>query len=88
MIDMVTLFEWLGCGFGLAGAGLLAWHSPVSRWGWWAFLAANVFMIALALSIDRYGLLLQQVGFTATSLVGLVRAGFLADIRFAFGGER
>lgn len=74
---LALTLEWLGCGFGLLGAGLLASNTAVSRWGWWAFLLANFFMIGMALLIGRYGLLLQQVGFTATSLVGLARAGFL-----------
>ena len=72
---MITVFEWAGSLLGLLGAFLLATHSRVSRYGWVAFLGANLAMVAFAIGIDRYGLLLQQVGFTATSLLGLRRSG-------------
>lgn len=74
---MITVFEWAGSLLGLLGAFLLATHSRVSRYGWVAFLAANLAMVAFAVGIDRYGLLLQQVGFTATSLLGLRRSGLI-----------
>ena len=75
---MTDIFEWAGCFFGLLGAFLLATNSRISRYGWIAFLVANVLMVALALSIGRHGLLLQQLGFTATSVLGLYRSGFFA----------
>lgn len=68
------LFEWSGSLLGLLGAFLLATHSSLSRYGWYAFLAANVAMICFALQIQAWGLLLQQVGFTATSLLGIHRS--------------
>ncbi|HET9643037.1 MAG TPA: hypothetical protein VFP68_06705 [Burkholderiaceae bacterium] len=72
---MLTALEWSGSLLGLLGAYLLATHSRVSRYGWIAFLAANIAMIAFALGIERYGLLVQQAGFMGTSLLGLRRAG-------------
>lgn len=75
-MTIVTFLEWFGCLAGLLGAFLLATHSRYSRYGWIAFFVANLAMIAFALMIERYGLLLQQVGFVATSLLGLSRAGF------------
>lgn len=71
----ITALEWAGSLLGLLGAFLLATHSRASRYGWVAFLAANVAMIAFAFGIDRYGLLVQQAGFMGTSLLGLRRAG-------------
>lgn len=68
-------FEWAGSLLGLLGAFLLATHSRVSRYGWLAFLAANVTMIVFAAGIGAHGLLVQQLGFTASSLLGLYRAG-------------
>jgi hypothetical protein len=68
------LCEWSGSLLGLLGAFLVATHSQSSKYGWLAFLAANAAMIAFALQIGAWGLLLQQVGFTATSLLGLRRA--------------
>lgn len=73
---MITVLEWTGSLLGLLGAFLLATHSRISRYGWIAFFCANLAMIAFAFCIDRYGLLVQQIGFTATSALGLYRAGF------------
>ena len=36
--------EWLGTGFGLLGALLLATNSRISQYGWLAYLLANVFI--------------------------------------------
>ena len=50
---MNTMLEWSGSLLGLVGAFLLATNSRVSRYGWIAFLAANVFMICFAVAIHR-----------------------------------
>lgn len=76
----VDILEWAGSLSGLLGAFLLATHTQISRYGWIAFFAANMFTAAFAYAIDRNGLLLQQVGFIFTSLLGLYRAGFLSFI--------
>ena len=75
-MSIITFLEWSGAISGLLGAFLLATHTRISRYGWLAFLLANFCLVAFAFQIDRYGLLLQQVGFTATSLLGMYRAGF------------
>lgn len=69
-----AVFEWCGSLLGLLGAFLLATHSSVSRFGWYAFLAANFAMICFAFQIQAWGLLVQQIGFTATSLMGIARS--------------
>ena len=74
----VAVFEWTGAVLGLLGAFLLATHSAVSRYGWLAFLFANFAMMAFALSIGAHGLLVQQIGFTCTTLLGLRRSGLLS----------
>ena len=79
----MTALEWAGSLLGLLGAYLLATHSRVSRYGWLAFLAANVAMLAFAFGIERYGLLVQQAGFMATSVLGLRRAGLWPRGRLA-----
>lgn len=76
---MIDFFEWSGSILGLLGAFLLATHSRVSRYGWVAYLLANFAMIAFAYELDRRGLLIQQLGFTATSLLGLRKAGMLPN---------
>ena len=75
---MLDLLEWTGALCGLFGAFLLATNTRISKYGWLAFLMANLALISFSLSIDRYGLLLQQVGFMATSLLGLYRSGLIA----------
>lgn len=70
-------FEWTGSLLGLLGAFLLATNTRVSRYGWLAFLAANLAMIAFAMSIGATGLLVQQLGFMGTSCLGLYRAGMI-----------
>ena len=69
------IFEWMGALLGLVGAFLLATHTTVSRYGWLAFLGANVAMTIFAIAIGAYGLLVQQLGFTGTTLLGLRRSG-------------
>lgn len=76
-MNAVHVWEWAGSILGLVGAFLLATNSRVSRYGWVAFLAANVAMIAFAVGIGAHGLLLQQLGFMGTSCLGLYRAGLL-----------
>lgn len=73
--------EWIGCLLGLVGAFALASNTKASRYGWWAFLGANIAMIGFALTIKADGLLLQQVGFMGTSLLGLYRAKLLPTRR-------
>ena len=65
--------EWAGCSLGLLGAFLLATNTSVSRYGWIAFLLANFAVIGFAKGIRAHGLLVQQLGFMATSCLGLVR---------------
>ncbi len=74
MITVVA--EWIASLTGILGAFLLATHSRASRWGWVAFFIANVAGIIFSLCIQRYGILLQQVVFMGTSLLGLYKANF------------
>ena len=66
--------EWIGAVLGLLGAFLLATHTSISRYGWLAFLGANAAMTGFAIAIGAHGLLVQQLGFTATTLIGLRRS--------------
>lgn len=63
--------EWGGAAMGLYGAYLIARNKPNARYGWYFFLAANVLFIAFAIDQHHYGLLVQQLGFTCTSLLGI-----------------
>lgn len=70
---MLELMEWVAAGLGLLGAGLLATNSRWSAYGWLAFLGSNVRWITYAQQLAAWGLLAQQVGFTATSVLGVWR---------------
>lgn len=74
----LKMFEWGGSLTGLAGAAVLASNTRISKYGWWLFLLANVFMIVFAKMGRHDGLLLQQVGFTLTSVLGIVRSSGVA----------
>lgn len=56
---------------GLAGAWLLAAKGQHAAWGWWFFLASNAGWIAFGWIRRHWFLLLQQLGFTASSLWGV-----------------
>lgn len=75
-VELKTLLEWSGTVLGLIGALLLAMNTRASRWGWVAFLGANICVAGFALEIGANGLLMQQLGFTATSLLGILRSDF------------
>lgn len=67
--------EWLqslGVALGGLGATLLAVaDSDLGRWGWVAFLASNIFLIAMAYRKGLWGVLLLQVYFGWTSTAGI-----------------
>lgn len=73
--------EWSGALVGIVGAGLLATHGRIAKYGWLCFLAANFLFIAWALRIGASGLLVQQACFTLTSLLGIFRSGFFPSNR-------
>lgn len=65
--------EWLGSLTGLAGAILLAINNDFSGYGFVMFLLSNCFWITFALKTKSYGLLTMQLGFFATSVLGISR---------------
>lgn len=77
----LTALEWAGALTGLIGAFMLATNSRFSPIGWLAFLLANFLMIGFAIAGGHWGLLTQQIGFTATSLLGIYRSGLLRGRR-------
>jgi hypothetical protein len=78
---MNTALQWSGAVFGVIGSFLLATHGRWSRYGWLAYLAANITMGAFAAAIGAYGLLAQQLCFSATTMLGLHRSGWLTRLR-------
>lgn len=63
--------EAIAAAFGLAGAWLLASKGDHAAFAWWCFLASNAGWIAFGYLRRHWFLLLQQAGFTASSLVGI-----------------
>ena len=72
MLNIKTI-EWMGSILGLVGAGLLATNSPVSGYGFVAFILSNICWIYYGSRTRAHGLLTMQAGFTLTSLVGIAR---------------
>lgn len=69
--QMIDVAEVAGAANGLLGAWLLAFKTPYAKFGWVAYLISNVFWLAFALILARQWMLVQTVGFTVSSVVGL-----------------
>lgn len=67
----VTAVELLAAATGLLGTALLAIKAKWAGWGFVAYLVSNGAWISFALDHGHMGLLLQQAGFTAFSVVGV-----------------
>ncbi|OJY56632.1 MAG: hypothetical protein BGP19_04600 [Thiobacillus sp. 0-1251] len=67
------VFEWAGAFLGLAGAALLALNVRASRFGWLLFLLSNGAWITYGIKVGAHGLVVMQIGFTLTSLMGVYR---------------
>ncbi|MDM0029146.1 hypothetical protein [Variovorax saccharolyticus] len=76
-LSLPLVLEWSGSLFSLAGAFVLATNTRHSRYGWIAFFLANFLMLGFAIEGSHWGLFTQQVGFTATSVLGMHRSGLL-----------
>ncbi len=68
---MMEILEWAGCATGLCGAAMLALNNRYSGWGFVLFLVSNVAWIFFGLLSHAAGMGVMQVGFTATSLMGI-----------------
>lgn len=70
---MIKVFEWVGTICGLAGAALLASNVALSPWGWWLFLTSSASLCIYGLNARAYGILLLNLGFVLTNVLGIVR---------------
>ena len=70
---MTDYIGWVACLTALLGSALLATNRDVSRWGFVAYLVSNAAWILVALATSQTHLLVQQIGFTATSAYGVYR---------------
>lgn len=73
LLQRTTVIECAAAVFGLAGTVLLANNGPHAGWGFVAYLVSNAGWIAFAWAGRHWFLLVQQIGFTATSLWGISR---------------
>lgn len=72
-MELHTLLSWAGCATALIGSALLALNTRHSAWGFPVYLISNLCWIVYAVAADNDALLLQQVGFTLTSIAGCWR---------------
>ena len=63
--------ELLAAACGLMGTLLLATKGKWAGWGFVAFLASNAGWLAFAYAHGHWAMLVQQLGFTVSSLVGI-----------------
>lgn len=68
---MMLALELTAAAFGVLGTILLALNGPRAGWGFVAYLASNAGWICFAWWHSHWGLLAQQVAFTASSLLGV-----------------
>ncbi len=73
LIQNSVAVEWVGAITGLSGAVLLSLNIEHSGYGFIFFLISNVAWIIFSIRNRTYSLLAQQVGFTATSIIGVLR---------------
>jgi len=70
---MIAILEWAGCATGLAGASLLSFNNEYSGWGFVLFFISNILWIVYGHITQATGILIMQIGFTITSLIGTWR---------------
>jgi hypothetical protein len=69
----LAMVEALAAAAGLAGTILLANNGPHAGWGFVAYLVSNAGWLAFGLAGRHWFLVLQQLGFTVTSVYGIYR---------------
>lgn len=67
----MEILEWVGCFAGLCGAALLAWKCKYSGWAFVVYLVSNGAWIAYGLLSHTPGMVVMQIGFTVTSVIGI-----------------
>lgn len=70
-MQYIDALQWIGCFFGVLGAGLLALNNSRSGWGFVAFLISNFIWIAYGILTHAAGLVVMQIAFTVTSVIGI-----------------
>jgi hypothetical protein len=68
---MLNMIGWLGSITGLLGSLLLALNTSFSGWGFVAFLLSNAAWMTHGIRTKTWSMVVMQLGFTATSLLGV-----------------
>ena len=71
--DDLEIIQWIGAGSGLAGTALLAARNSVSRFGWLAYFVSNIAWGYYAFHAHNIQLLAMQMGFMAFTALGIYR---------------
>jgi hypothetical protein len=66
-----VLTQWMGSALGIVGALLLALNTPWSAYGWISFLLSNFAWILFAYRKQLWSMLVMQLVFTGTSVLGI-----------------
>jgi hypothetical protein len=69
--SLIVAVGWVGSIFGLIGSLLLALNTSYSGYGFLAYLGSNFAWLYHGVKTRTWALVVMQVGFTLTSLVGL-----------------
>lgn len=70
---LVGIAGWIGSIIGLLGSFMLAFHNNYSGFGFIAFLLSNFAWFFYAIKTRTWSMLVMQVGYTASSLLGVVK---------------
>lgn len=76
-LSRVVVFEWIATILSLIGAYMVAQNNQVaSGYGFCFFLASNLFWFLYAYRKGATGLFVAQIGFTYTSILGILHYFF------------
>ena len=74
------ILEWFSAFTAVIGSLLLALNNQYSRYGWIAFFMSNTTMIVFSFNMDLMGILLMNVVFMITTLLGINRWFFQKEL--------
>jgi nicotinamide riboside transporter PnuC len=88
----ITPVELAAAAFGILGTLLLALNGKRAGWGFVAFIVSNAGWIWFGVQTGHAGLIVQNLVFTGTSLLGvyvwLVKPRYAAGVQNTRGGEQ
>ena len=75
MSVLLETIKWTGTALSFSGLMINAWNPKWSRWGWLIFQVSTFCWITASIWQQEWALLLKQLAFFVTTIVGLARAG-------------